>query len=93
MSKKHLLGLLAMSLAMSTITGIDRESQIEKAPGKSLKNPGEKPIPKGCKKYYFTQDGWFTNSCEQDEVDDYIFNCIASSDKVAKKKFNKFKNK
>jgi hypothetical protein len=46
------------------------------------------PIPKGCKQYFFNQDGEF--STEKMRKDECVFICIASNDKTAKKKFNKW---
>lgn len=55
-------------------------------------NPKE-VIPKGCKKYFFTISGSFcTDQKEWNDVT-YVFECIASNDKVAEKKFNKWKSK
>lgn len=61
--------------------------------GKAVPSSAKKPIPNGCKKYFFTRTGSFCT--DQKEYNDitYVFDCIASSDKVAKKKFNKWKSK
>lgn len=48
--------------------------------------PKEPPIPKGCKRYYFYDDGTFIHTQSYQSV----FNCIARTDKKAKEKFNKF---
>ena len=48
--------------------------------------PIKKVIPKGCSQYYFTKSG-----TQVSETCTYIyFSCIASSIKVAEKKFNAF---
>lgn len=48
--------------------------------------PPKKVIPKGCSQYYFTKSG-----TQVSETCTYIyFSCIASSIKVAEKKFNAF---
>lgn len=47
-----------------------------------------KPIPKGCKEYFFNQDGDF--STERMLKSECVFKCVASNDKTAKKKFDKW---
>ncbi len=54
------------------------------------RKPKKQPIPKGCKEYFFTKRGFWDNTTKDDN---YYFKCIASSEKVAIKKFNKFKIK
>lgn len=51
----------------------------------------EPPIPKGCKEYWFNINGGF--STEKMRRDEIVFKCIASNDKVAKKKFEKWSSK
>ncbi len=49
--------------------------------------PKEPVIPKGCKKYHFDEHGYI-----DDESSQYtVFTAIASSEKAATKKFNKWK--
>lgn len=52
-------------------------------------NMPEPPAPKGCQWYYFDHTGSFIN--KNDGL--YAFKCIASSDKSAIKKFNKWAEK
>ena len=47
------------------------------------------PLPKGCKEYYFNTLGDFLNY--NDGV--WCYKCIASSDRVAIDKFNKWRDK
>lgn len=48
----------------------------------------KKIIPKGCKEYWFTKTGSiYTSKPENYEA---VFQCIASSEKVAHKKFDKW---
>lgn len=49
----------------------------------------KKVIPNGCKEYFFNYLGDFLN--HNDGV--YAFKCIASNDKVAVKKFEKWRDK
>ncbi len=50
--------------------------------------PPAKPLPKGCKDYWFNMHHEFrTDKMRRDEV---IFHCHALNDKSAKKKFNKW---
>jgi hypothetical protein len=56
------------------------------------------PIPKGCKEYFFNKEGEFYNGVDGRPPilkTDVVFSCVASSNKSAIKKFNKFitKNK
>lgn len=46
-------------------------------------------IPAGCKEYFFDNDGEF--STEKMRYSELAFKCIASNDKTAIKKFNKWK--
>jgi hypothetical protein len=46
-------------------------------------NPKKPPIPKGCKEYFFNQEGKF--STIESEI---VFKCVAVNDKSAIKKFN-----
>jgi len=55
--------------------------------------PAQQVIPKGCKEYWFNINGGFTNGMSgSNKVRkvDVVYYCIASSDKAAKKKFDKF---
>lgn len=66
----------AMAMAMMSETNFDRKNEPrEFEPTK----PPKKVIPKGCKEYkfYYGTDGSF-------------FECIAISEKIAKRKFDKF---
>lgn len=46
------------------------------------------PIPKGCKEYHFTKDGYFSN--DKFRYKEVVFTCIASKDKSAIKKFERW---
>ncbi len=50
--------------------------------------PKKPPVPKGCNEYFFNHIGDWIN--KNDGI--YAFKCIASSDKVAVNKFNKWLN-
>lgn len=54
----------------------------------------EPPIPNGCKKYYFREDGTFMNNdvLGQIDVKEIVYTCIASKDKSAIKKFKTYQN-
>ena len=50
--------------------------------------PPDKPIPKGCKEYFFNKNGGFrTDKIRRDEC---VFICVAANDKSAIKKFKKW---
>jgi len=51
------------------------------------------PLPKGCKEYFFNKEGEFYNGVDGRPPilkTDVVFSCVASSNKSAIKKFNKF---
>lgn len=62
-------------------------------PGRSDKNintaPKKPPIPKGCKEYFFFEDGTQSDSQHPKTV----FSCIAMNGKNARNKFDKFKTR
>jgi hypothetical protein len=49
----------------------------------------EAPIPKGCKLYFFDQDGAFSTNANRKDL--CVFKCIAVNERNAKNKFNKWK--
>lgn len=52
--------------------------------------PIKKRIPNGCKEYWFFDSGSFWHT-EPNATYRWVFYCIASNDKTAIKKFNKWK--
>jgi len=90
--KKNIGSLLAMALMAEGI-GMGMEGGIPNTSSKRVRDhnrvrvPAKKVIPKGCKQYFFNQNGYWDNT--SGEKNSY-FTCIASSDKVAHKKFNKY---
>lgn len=52
--------------------------------------PKDPVIPKGCKEYFFNIDGDY--SIESMLKTETVFYCIASNNKVAVRKFNKWKS-
>jgi hypothetical protein len=52
----------------------------------------EPPIPKNCKKYFFTKSGHFFNSIPTGSYA-IVYDCVALNDKNAIKKFNNWKLK
>lgn len=79
-----LLGGFLASAQQSTFAGMQHnEDIIDRS-----KLPKKKIIPSGCKEYFFTKTGsMYTIKPAGYEV---VFECIASSDKAAKKKFDKW---
>lgn len=84
-----LLGALAMMGAISFDPFSEKKSHIslEDISGEPLQT---KPA-KGCKEYWFTQDGRFHNGDNNNtriRKDETVFYCHASNDKNAIRKFN-----
>jgi len=80
--KTKYFALAMMGVMMSTVA---QESQIHKEEKEPPKEP-KKVIPKGCKEYHFTRSG---NQVE--ESCGFIhFSCVASSERKAKIKFEKY---
>jgi hypothetical protein len=53
---------------------------------RSISHTKEKEVvPKGCKKFYFNEDGSFVTEPEEDK--EYVFSCTSFSEKKAKLKF------
>jgi len=82
-----LTSLAMMMAAQEQGLRFDREEEIERM--KSKKEP-KKIIPNGCKEYHFTRSGRFDTTENMWNDIDYIFTCVASNDKNAVKKFDKF---
>ncbi len=82
---------MAAFLALAALSG---QSFMASGRGEELETftpiPKEPPIPKGCKEYFFNKDGDFSN--RHMRRDELVFKCVASNDKVAKKKFQKWLN-
>lgn len=53
-------------------------------------SPANKPVPKGCKEYWFNKNGGF--STEKMRHDKIVFKCHALNDNSAKKKFKKWED-
>ena len=85
--RKNLTALLAMAMFA--------EGMNNPYPTKtrtSIKREKKEIIPKGCKKYFFAQSGYFdTKPFREDGGRTCIYSCIAMSEKSAVKKFNKRK--
>ena len=87
LNKTGLSAFLALGLAMNFESmGTINPEELEPAP---KKKPVIKPIPKGCKRYYFNQWGAFRHT----QRDDTVFTTDASNRKNAERKFNKWKAK
>lgn len=82
--KSNLLGLAVMMAALSYEGGYHEDKH---EPKKQKRNP-KKVIPKGCKEYYFTRTGSIFTSHNEN----IVFTTIASSEKSAQKKFDKWYN-
>ena len=91
--KKNIHALLAMAMIGDIMVNNDLST-----PNKGTNPNGEvlnkknvkKIIPRGCKEYFFNDDGFCYNAKKNNE---YSFSCIAMSEKSATKKFNKWKSK
>lgn len=85
MNSKNLafLGFLGAMMASSQYPGEGKRSNNE-----AIRPNPKKVIPKGCKEYFFTKTGSiYTTKPQAYEV---VFECIASSEKAAHKKFDKW---
>jgi len=89
MKKSAIFTSIAMMMAFQEEAF--RESREGKSNEIIVKKEPEKIIPKGCKEYHFRKSGCFdTTENTWDDIE-YIFSCVASNDKNAIKKFEKFK--
>jgi hypothetical protein len=82
--------MLLMSMMMMAASG-NYGTNIQEGKN-SIKKTKKKIIPKGCKEYFFFESGNYMNT-KPSEGYNIVFECIASSDKIATKKFNKTKTK
>lgn len=81
--------MLLMGVALSAMAQTDTNTHYDGHPIlKREKRQPKKIIPKGCKEYFFNDIGKI--STERPEVRDCIFECIATSEKSAQKKFDKW---
>lgn len=86
--KSGLKSIMLMGLAMAAIaeTGTSGTTRNEDVINR---RPPKKIIPKGCKEYFFTGMGYcFTERPAHREI---AFECVATSEKSAQKKFDKWK--
>lgn len=86
---KH-LGLLAAMSLMGENVGTPFAKEKRKEIDFSKKEP---PIPKGCDKYFFMEDGHWNTYTEYNgyhiKRTEIVYSCIATSSKKAIAKFNK----
>jgi hypothetical protein len=77
---------LSMFYAIAAMMG-DRLPKVpDVVRNQSIQKP--KPVPKGCKEYFFNQDGEFsTTKMLKSEC---VFKCVAINDKTAIEKFKAF---
>lgn len=82
MNKSKIIALAMMGMMMSVNAQSNEPQPKEFEPPK----PPKKVIPKGCKEYHFTRSG-----NQVGENCSYIhFSCVASSERKAKLKFEKY---
>ena len=87
---KGKLGMLAAMAMMFENTGFAQSSL---KPKDIDTTTVQVPIPKGCKEYFFNKEGEFYNGVDGRPPilkTDVVFKCVATSNKSAKKKFDKF---
>lgn len=91
MKSREMLGMMLAMSMMSEVSMLNSElNPIKHQPSREPK----KIIPKGCKEYFFVNSGtFFNNMPRKNSGYVVIYQCIASSDKKAIEKFNKFKTK
>ena len=88
-SKSKLYTMAMMGAMLSSMTQTSKREYYEKEQERN-KEPKKPIIPKGCKEYHFTRSGRFDTTENMWNDIDYIFTCVASNDKNAIKKFEKF---
>ena len=88
MSKKSTLGMLAMFAAMASLF---EQPTVRRRREPIHIEPKEKPIPRGCKEYWFSENGM--HSTQQMSKLETVFTCVASNDKNAIRKFKSWKAK
>jgi hypothetical protein len=83
---------LAMMYAMAAIMGdgLGMPNRSGFSPQKISGELPPKPMPKGCKEYFFNAEGGF--STEKMLHSELVFKCYALNHKSAKKKFQKWLN-
>ena len=89
---KGKLGILAVMAEMMASSGYAKNSN-SISPKDIDTTPKQPPIPKGCKEYFFNKEGEFYNGVDGRPPilkTDVVYSCVASSNKSAKKKFDKF---
>lgn len=89
MSRMKSLALMYAMAAM-TMDGIGTDNG-DTRPEKITGKLPEKPLPKGCKEYFFNINGGF--STEKMRRGEVVFKCVALNDKNAKRKFQTWYNK
>lgn len=78
---------MMMALAMASLPAMNN-SRSNKGPKEIQYKPVEKPIPNGCKQYWFDEYGDFrTDKMRKDLI---VFSCVAQSDKSAIKKYQRW---
>lgn len=91
--KSNFLGLAGFAIAMSMMSTSNSSGNIlsnDEIVERSKRKP-KKVIPKGCKEYHFTPVGRMLVDVPLSGFE-IVFTCIASSDKKAKAKFEKWRN-
>jgi hypothetical protein len=87
-NKAAMLGLFAGMMMMGSTPYLgDGNDLVDTGP----REPVVPPTPKGCKQYFFNESGEFSTT--QMLKTECVFTCIASNDKTAKKKFEKWNTK
>lgn len=87
--KLYTMALLGAILNSSAQSSQKEYLELENESSRKPEEP-KKIIPKGCKEYHFTKSGRFDTTETMWSNIDYIFTCVASNDKTAIKKFEKF---
>lgn len=94
MKGNKMLGMLAAMAIMSDGLGMPstiEQKRKDKDIDTSPKNP---PIPKGCKEYFFRENGTYHHTGIDNKIrrDEVVFHCIAATKNSAIKKFKKYQN-
>ena len=88
-SKLYTIAIMGAMLSSMAQTSEREYYDKEHEPNKEPKKP---IIPNGCKEYHFTRSGRFDTTENMWNDIDYVFTCVASNDKNAIKKFEKWSN-
>jgi len=90
-AKSKIFAMTMMGAMMSSMAQTSKREYHDKE-HEANKEPKKPIIPKGCKEYHFTRSGRFDTTEDMWNDISYVFTCVASNEKNAIKKFEKWCN-